>query len=105
MQRYEVWQISTPREGVGIPEANQYVIVLSPDEMNTRIRTAIVAPLTGISHGYPTRVCIRVRDRDLWLALDQITTITGDRFVKKYAKLTIQEVKRVKSIILEMLVQ
>jgi len=36
-------------------------LVISPDEMNHRIRTVIVAPLTTAGQNYPTRVPCRFK--------------------------------------------
>lgn len=58
-------------------------IVLSPDEMNRRLRTAIIAPMTTGGRAYASRVPIRFGPRDGHVALDQIRTVDRSRIVKR----------------------
>ncbi len=76
-------------------------VVISPNEMNQNIQTLIVAPMTSKSKPYPSRVEV---EEDSFIVLDQIQTIDKKRIVKKIAKLQPISIKRVKSIIKEMLV-
>jgi mRNA interferase MazF len=58
-------------------------LVISPDEMNTHIRTVIVAPMTTAGKDYPTRVPCRFKKKEGQIVLDQIRTIDKTRLVKK----------------------
>jgi mRNA interferase MazF len=58
-------------------------LVISPDEMNTHIRTVIVAPMTTAGKDYPTRVSCTFKKKKGQIVLDQIRTIDKTRFVKK----------------------
>ncbi len=84
---------------------DRLALILSPDDMNSALDTVIVAPLTRSSHGYPTRPWLRIRGEDWWIALDQVGTVEKSRLSKKLAMLGETEVRRVKSILLEMLVR
>jgi mRNA interferase MazF len=58
-------------------------LVISPDEMNTHIRTVIVAPTTTVGKDYPTRVSCTFKKKKGQIVLDQIRTIDKTRLVKK----------------------
>jgi mRNA interferase MazF len=58
-------------------------LVISPDEMNTHIRTVIVAPMTTVGKDYPTRVSCTFKKKKAQIVLDQIRTIDKTRLVKK----------------------
>lgn len=79
-------------------------LVISPDEMNHNIQTVIIAPMTTVSHKYPTRVPVTVQNKKGWIVLDQIRTIDNQRLIKKIGKINRGTIKQVKSIIKEMLV-
>ena len=57
-------------------------LVISPDEMNHHIRTAIVAPLTTQGRLYPTRVRCRFGGAEGLVVLDQLRTVDHSRLVK-----------------------
>ena len=62
-------------------------LVISPDEMNRHIRTAIVAPMTTKGRPYPTRVACRFKGRSGQVVLDQIRTIDKERLIKKVGRI------------------
>lgn len=62
-------------------------IVISPDEMNTALKTVIVAPITSKKREIPTRILIKANVEsglilDSFAALGQIKTIDKARVVK-----------------------
>jgi mRNA interferase MazF len=62
-------------------------LVISPDEMNHRIRTVIVAPLTTAGRNYPTRVPCQFKAKRGQIVLDLILTVDQARLVKKLGTL------------------
>jgi len=80
-------------------------LVISPNEMNGRLRTVQIAPLTRTLHEYPWRVAIRFQNRDGMVALDQIRTVDKSRLVRKTGKAHLHVVDQVKAVIREMLVE
>ena len=62
-------------------------LVISPDEINHTIRTAIVAPMTTGGRPYPTRVPCRFKGKDGQIVLDQIRTVNQSRLVKKLGRI------------------
>jgi mRNA interferase MazF len=79
-------------------------VVISPNEMNKHLRTVIIAPITSKSKKYPTRVPIRFQGNDNWVVLEQIRTIDRIRIAKTLAKLTNLEIKQIKQVLQEMLI-
>jgi mRNA interferase MazF len=79
-------------------------VVISPDEMNKYLRTIIIAPMTTSSKNYPTRVEIKHDSKEGWVVLDQIRTIDKQRIIKELGKLSKPEIKKVKSVLKETLV-
>ena len=76
-------------------------VVLSPDEMNKYLQTIVIAPLTGSSKPYPTRVEVKHKATKGWIAIDQIRTINRMRIVKYFEPLTDNEIAKVKNVIQE----
>ena len=62
-------------------------LVISPDEMNRHLRTAIVAPLTSRGRLYPTRVRCLFDGREGLVVLDQIRTVDVTRLVRKVGRI------------------
>jgi mRNA interferase MazF len=80
-------------------------LVISPNEMNRNISTVIIAPMTTKSHDYPSRVKIVFQGKAGWIVLDQIRTVDRRRLIKRLGKISSEAIKKVKSVILEMLVE
>lgn len=76
-------------------------VIISPDEINTNIRTLTVAPLTTKSHKYPTRVSVNQNGQQGWVVLDQIRAIDKQRILKSFEKLSAKEINEVKRVIQE----
>jgi len=82
VRRYHVHLVELdPTRGSEIRKTRPCVVV-SPDEMNRHIRTAIVAPITSVERDYPTRVDVTFRNRHGQVALDQIRTVDKSRLVR-----------------------
>jgi mRNA interferase MazF len=79
-------------------------VIISPDEMNRPLRTVIIAPITSKSKKYPTRVSITLDEKNSWVVLDQIRTIDKRRIVKDLDRLSEKEIREVKDVIKETLV-
>jgi mRNA interferase MazF len=62
--------------------------VVSPDELNAHLRTAIVAPMTTGGKGYPWRVRCRFQNRSGYVVLDQLRTVDEKRLVKRLGALS-----------------
>lgn len=104
IRQYEVHLISLdPTIGHEIKKARPCVII-SPDEMNKNISTAIIAPMTTQSRFYPTRIPLKFAGKRAWIVLDQLRTVDRERLIKKLGKIDQKAINQIKSIIKEMLV-
>jgi len=83
VNRFDVYLINLdPTVGSEIQKTRPCLII-SPDEMNRHIRTAIVAPMTEAGKDYPTRVSCKFEKKKGQIVLDQIRTIDKTRLIKK----------------------
>jgi mRNA interferase MazF len=90
-----------PTEGSEIRKTRPCVIV-SPDELNEHLRTAIVVPMTTGGQPYPWRVPCRFQERHGRVALDQIRTVDVDRLVRRVGQLSSDTMNEVLATLQEM---
>jgi len=76
-------------------------VVISPNEMNKYLRTIVIAPMTTISKKYPTRIEVKHDGKIGWVVIDQIRTIDKQRIIKSLGRLSVPEIKEVKSVLKE----
>lgn len=89
--RFEVYLVELdPTRGSEIQKTRPCLVV-SPDEMNRHLRTAIVAPMTSGGKAYPTRVPVHFQGQDGKVALDQLRTVDRARLVRKLGRIQSQE--------------
>jgi len=62
-------------------------VVVSPDELNRAVSTVIVAPMTTVRRGWPTRIEVVFQGKTGEIALDQIRAVDKSRLVKRLGKL------------------
>jgi mRNA interferase MazF len=62
-------------------------LVVSPDDMNHAVRTAIVAPMTTRGRPYPTRVPCRFKGKVGQVVLDLIRSVDQSRLVTKLGRI------------------
>ncbi|MEX2300524.1 MAG: type II toxin-antitoxin system PemK/MazF family toxin [Bryobacterales bacterium] len=62
-------------------------VVVSPDELNAHLRTAIVAPLTTGGQAYPWRPRCRFQNQAGFIALDQLRTVDNGRLIQRIGTL------------------
>lgn len=58
-------------------------VVVSPDELNRALATVIIAPMTSLQRGWPTRVAVTFQGKTGEIALDQIRTVDKTRLAKR----------------------
>ena len=86
-RRFEVWLVNLdPTVGSEIAKTRPCVVV-SPDAVNKRLRTTLIAPLTHTQKRYPTRVDCHFKQQPGQVALDQIRSVDKVRLVKKLGAL------------------
>lgn len=102
VRRGDVFLVSLdPARGREIQKTRPCVIV-SPDELNSYLRTFIVAPLTTGGHPYPFRIPCRFKGRAGYVVIDQIRTIDRERLMRRLGKLSPSTLGRVLAVLQEM---
>lgn len=80
-------------------------LVVSPDELNRHLRTAIIAPMTTGGQAYPWRVPCRFQRQSGFVALDQLRTVDAERLVKRLGRLAPETLAAVLQGLPEMFVE
>ncbi len=100
--RFDIYYVNLdPTIGNEIKKTRPCVII-SPDEMNNNISTIIVAPITSKIRNYPTRIPVKIEERQGQIVLDQIRTVDKIRLISKIDRLKKTTQIKVLSILREM---
>jgi mRNA interferase MazF len=101
-RRDEVWlTLLDPVVGSEIQKTRPCLVV-SPDEANRGLRTAIVAPMTTTERSYPTRVSVTFQATHGQVALDQIRAVDRARLVRKLGRISASTAETVSRVLVEM---
>ena len=101
-QRGEVHLVAlNPTRGGEIKKTRPCLIV-SPNELNDRLGTFIVAPMTTGGHAYPFRIPCRFARRDGYVVLDQLRTVDRSRLLRRLGRLTAPTLEKVLATLREM---
>lgn len=83
-------------------------LIISPDEMNRNLRTAIIAPMTTTVRRYPSRVDLEFEGKRGQVALDQLRAVDKvrlgkalgsiDSATRSLVQLTLQEMFRQQAV-------
>lgn len=102
VRRGEVYLVSLNLTRGGEIRKTRPCVVVSPDELNTHMRTYIVAPMTTGSHSYPFRVACQFQGKSGHVVLDQIRTVDRERLVQKVGRLSSRGMERSLAVLNEM---
>lgn len=98
VKRGEVWLAALdPTVGHEIQKTRPSLII-SPDQLNGRLRTVIVAPMTSKGRPAPFRVPTRFKGKDGLILPEQIRVLDQSRLVRRIGRTessTLQAVLRV----------
>lgn len=104
MNQYDVYWISLdPTQGSEIAKTRPCVVA-SPDDLNRSLRTVVVVPITSTTKSYPWRVECTVKNRNGSIAADQIRVVDKTRLGAKIGTLSAKEIRELKQVFQEMLV-
>ena len=79
IQRFSVWRVNlNPTQG-SEQAGSRPALVVSPDPMNEKLKTVIIAPMTTRLRGWPSRILINHDNKTDEVALDQLRTIAKSR--------------------------
>lgn len=85
-RRFDVFLVSLdPTPGSEIQKTRPCLIV-SPDEANRSLRTAIIAPMTTAGKPYPSRVACTFEGKAGQIVLDQLRTVDRQRLIKRLGR-------------------
>ncbi|MCU0545617.1 MAG: type II toxin-antitoxin system PemK/MazF family toxin [Oscillatoriaceae cyanobacterium Prado104] len=102
VKRFDVFLVNLdPTVGSEIKKTRP-CLVISPDEMNKRISTVIIAPMTTKGQAYPSRIACNFQGKDGQIILDQIRTVDKNRLVQYLGKISTDEQKAVLDILAQM---
>ncbi|OGJ87534.1 MAG: growth inhibitor PemK [Candidatus Raymondbacteria bacterium RifOxyC12_full_50_8] len=104
INQYEVYLVNLdPTIGHEIRKTRPCVVI-SPNEMNHNISTAIIAPMTTKSRDYPSRIELEFQNTIGWIILDQLRTVDKQRLVKHLGAISHHVATKIKKSLKEMLV-
>jgi mRNA interferase MazF len=93
-RRFEIYLVNLDRK-------TRPCVVISPDEMNKHVQTAIIAPMTTKGRSYPTRIQCTFQGKTGQVVLDQIRAVDRVRLVKRLGRLTERQSKSVLAVLQE----
>jgi mRNA interferase MazF len=95
VQRFDIYLVTlNPTVGVEM-QKTRLCVVISPDELNRRIGTVIIAPMTSQGRAYPTRVQCTFEGKQGEIVLDQLRAVDKRRLVKHLGTLDAATQRRV----------
>jgi mRNA interferase MazF len=100
-RRDEIWLVALdPTRGAEIQKTRP-CLVISPDEMNQNLQTIVVAPMTTVLRGYPTRVPVRFQEKRGEVALDQLRAVARQRLVRRLGKVATSTARAASQTLIE----
>ena len=103
IKRYDIYYADlNPTIGSEIKKVRP-VVIISQDAMNTYLETVVVCSLTSTLHPqWRTRLQIKCANKNAEIAVDQIRTISKQRFKKKIDKLSKVKAAQLRKLITDM---
>jgi mRNA interferase MazF len=95
VNRFDIYLLNMDTDASAEARNTRPCVVVSPDELNRHVETAIIAPISTTRAKYPTRVEIEFLNGSRHVVLDQIRTVEKDRLAKKIGELDAAARKRV----------
>ncbi len=87
VKRFDIYLLNLDTEISDDAKNTRPCVVISPDEMNRHISTAIIAPVSSTDQKYPTRIPFEFLEKKRTIVLDQLRTVEKARLVKHIGKL------------------
>jgi len=101
-RRDEVWLVALdPVVGAEIQKTRPCVVI-SPDDLNGRLLTVIVAPMTSTVRPYPFRVNLTFQGKAGQIALDQSRAVSLRRMVRKLGAVSSKAAVEISDTLVEM---
>ncbi len=87
VRRFEIWVVALDPVVGSEMQKPRPAVVVSPDEMNDRLRTVLVAPLTRQGFTAPFRVSCQFAGVNGQIALDHIRSVDKRRLARPLGRL------------------
>jgi mRNA interferase MazF len=102
VNRFEIYLVRLdPTQGAEIRKTRPCLVV-SPDELNHHMRTAIVAPMTTKGRPHLFRLPCRFKGKKGLIVLDQLRTVDQVRFIRRLGRLDLKTSRAVLEVLQEM---
>jgi mRNA interferase MazF len=102
VKRFDVYLVGLdPARGLEMKKTRPCVIV-SPDEINTRLNTVIVAPLATTDRPYPFRPRLIFKRKAGSIALDHLRAVDRSRLIRKVGRVEPSVARAIAETIVEM---
>ncbi len=103
MKRYELrWASLDPTQGSELAKTRP-VVIISLDELNERLQTVVVCPLTSQLHpSWRSRLPVKCAQQASEVAVDQIRTISKTRLGARIGELSDAQATALRRLITEM---
>lgn len=101
VRRGDVYLVDLGSSRGSVMRKTRPCVIVSPDTMNSSLRSFIVAPLTSGSHDYPYRIPCRFKGKAGHIVLDQIRAADRSRLLRRLGKLPPTTTARALSVLQE----
>jgi mRNA interferase MazF len=102
VKRFEVFRVNLNPTVASEIKKTRPCLVISPDEMNKRIATVIIAPMTTKGRPYPSRIDCHFQGKDGQIVLAQIRTVDKNRLDEYLGQISADEQKAVLDTLVQM---
>ncbi len=102
VNRFDVYLINLDERPTKDPKNTRPAVVISPDELNRNVDTAIIAPLASTNATYPTRVPVTFLNTERFVILDQIRTVDKTRLAKKIGSIDASGSQQILKVLTEL---
>ncbi len=80
-------------------------VIISPDEMNSLLPYALVAPITKLQYNFPCRMGVKLKGEKAQIAFDLIRPISKEKFIRRAGTLPDTLKKEMQELLKEFLIQ
>lgn len=102
MERFAIYWVRLDHATGAETARTRPCLVVSPNEMNHALATVIIAPMTTVRRGWPSRITIEFQGKLGEIALDQLRAVDKSRLSRRLGKLDPQTATKVLEALGEM---
>jgi mRNA interferase MazF len=83
IKRFDIYWVNLNPTGGREMQKTRPAVVISPNEVNDALGTVLVAPVTSRHRNFPTRIAFELKNKENYIALDQIRAVDNSRLAKR----------------------